>query len=296
LTSADFNEQVRPGGILNLTVKLQNTGFASLINERPIYVAVSPSPDGRGVRGEGEIRAILSLDPRTWEPGTITLTAKLHIPSNIEEGEYQLALWLPDAFVSLQSNSLYAIQFANENVFDESTGYNVLGGITVDKDAGGSYQRGTKFEEIESTSSVERGVVSALPVATTSADALVTNPQISNDAENVYFSFDYISGTYNAFQIFVDEDQNSKTGYIINDIGAEALFENQTWNIYNGAGTDWNWSPTELLIQFEDTGSQAQWKISRSLFKTPGLAVVFQLVDANWDTAFVTPKITYTLK
>ena len=40
LMSADFNEQVRPGGILNLTVNLQNTGFASIINEHPLYIVL----------------------------------------------------------------------------------------------------------------------------------------------------------------------------------------------------------------------------------------------------------------
>ncbi|MEO5887795.1 MAG: DUF4832 domain-containing protein, partial [Anaerolineales bacterium] len=40
VTSVDFNEQARPGGTLNLTVNLQNTGFASIINERPLYVVL----------------------------------------------------------------------------------------------------------------------------------------------------------------------------------------------------------------------------------------------------------------
>jgi len=94
----------------------------------------------------------------------------------------------------------------------------------------------------------------------------------------------------------VDKDQNPQTGYVINDIGAEALFENHTWNIYNGSGNDWNWAPTELLIHFEDTGSHVSWNISRSLLRSSGLDIVFQLVDSNWDAVFVTDKITYTLK
>jgi len=218
LTSADFNEQVRPGGVLNLTVNLQNTGFASIINERPLYVVVAQDAILRH-----EVQ--LDIDPRAWEPGTASFTAKLHLPSNADEGEYQLALWLPDGYESLQANPLYAIQFANENIWDESTGYNILGSITVDKNTGGSYQRGEMFEEIESTSSVERSVDS---VVTSPVESLISNPQISNDADNVYLSFDYVSGKYNAFQIFVDEDQNPKTGYVINGIGAETLFENHT--------------------------------------------------------------------
>jgi hypothetical protein len=153
LTSADFNEQVRPGGVLNLTVKIQNTGFASIVNERPLYVIL------RAERSDSEVEApqdaILhyqvkfELDPRTWQPGSSTFTAKLHIPSNITEGEYQLALWLPDGYESLQNNPLYAVRFANENIWDESTGYNILGTIVVSKDSTGAYKSGKDFSIIE---------------------------------------------------------------------------------------------------------------------------------------------------
>lgn len=153
LTSADFNEQVRPGGLLNLSVTLTNSGFASIINERPLYVVLRPKRSGSevGAGGEGEVRVKLTIDPRTWEPGAATFTAKLHIPSNIAEGEYQLALWLPDAFESLHDNPLYSIQFANENVWDASTGYNILGTVKVDASVAGSYKR-TDFMTVESLS------------------------------------------------------------------------------------------------------------------------------------------------
>jgi hypothetical protein len=238
----------------------------------------------------------LYIDPRTWEPGTATFTSKLLIPSNISAGAYQLALWLPDGYASLQDNPLYAIRFANDNVFDQSTGYNILGPINVNKAAGGSYQSGTKFEVIESTSSVQRSVSTTVTLESPSTRALISNPQISNDAENVYLSFDYASGEYNAFQSFVDTDQNPQTGYLINGIGAETIFENHTWNIYNGSGTDWNWAPTELLIQFEDSGSQVRWSVARELLHTSKFDAVFQLVDTNWNSAFLTSTLTYTLK
>lgn len=141
LTSADFNEQVRPGGVLNLTVNLQNTGFASIINERPLNVVLFNDSERYEVR--------TSIDPRTWQPGTSSLNIQLHIPSNADEGEYQLALWLPDTYESLRDNPLYAIQFANENLFDEQTGFNIFGAITVNKSVNGNYRRGNEFEEIK---------------------------------------------------------------------------------------------------------------------------------------------------
>ena len=295
LTTADFNEQVRPGGVLNLTVNLQNTGFASIINDHPIFVVLV------GRDAIPPYKAKLDIDPRTWEPGTATFTAKLHIPSNAREGEYQLALWLPDGYDSLQDNPLYTVRFSNENIWDESVGYNMLGALNVDKNVGGIYQPGEKFEFIESSSSVERSAVSIESIPTLAlespvGDTLIRNPRISSDAENVYLSIDYASGTYNAFQLFVDEDQNPKTGYAINGIGAETLFENHTWNLYEGSGTDWKWGLTEVPIHFDDSGSLVRWSISRKLLHSSKFDVLFQLVDTNWNSVFVTSKLTYTLK
>jgi hypothetical protein len=141
LTSAGFNEQVRPGGLLNLTVNINNSGFASLMNPRPLFVVLSPSSAGRGDRGEGETIVKLELDPRAWQPGDSSFSVTIRLPSKMDEGEYQLALWLPDGFESLQNNPLYAVQFANENVWDESTGYNILGTVKVDASVTGSYMR-----------------------------------------------------------------------------------------------------------------------------------------------------------
>ncbi|MBN8656928.1 MAG: DUF4832 domain-containing protein, partial [Anaerolineae bacterium] len=141
LTSADFNEQVRPGGTLNLVVNLENKGFASIINERFLYIVLFNDTERYEVQ--------TSIDPRAWQPGTSSFNIQLHIPSNTYEGEYQLALWLPDASETLKSNPLYSVHFANENIFDEATGYNSLGVIKVNKNTSGNYQRGDEFEVIK---------------------------------------------------------------------------------------------------------------------------------------------------
>ena len=298
LTSADFNEQVRPGGLLNLTVNITNSGFASLMNPRPLFVVLYSSPEGSGARGEGESSVKLELDPRTWEPGESSFAASIRLPSKIAEMEYKLALWLPDESETLQSNPLYAVQFANGGTWDESTGYNILGTVKVDSSVTGSYQR-TDFmqvEELNSTEDTPLPTSTPAPTVPAASGDLLSNPQITNDAENVIFSVDYANGQYNAFQLFVDTDQNPDTGFVVNNIGAEALFENNSWNIYDGSGTDWKWQPTEVLIFFEDTGNHASWRISRTLLNSSSFDIVFQLVDANWNAVFATDKQTYTLK
>ncbi|HNO95738.1 MAG TPA: DUF4832 domain-containing protein, partial [Anaerolineales bacterium] len=127
--------------ILNLSVTLENKGFASIINERFLYIVL--------FNGSERYEVKTSIDPRTWQPGTSSFDIQLHVPSNVDEGEYQLALWLPDAYETLHDDPLYAIQFANENTFDEATGYNILGIIKVDKNTSGNYQHGEEFEVIK---------------------------------------------------------------------------------------------------------------------------------------------------
>jgi len=291
LTSTDFNEQVRPGGLLNLTVNITNSGFASLMNPRPVFVVLQEP--------NSIFLTKLELDPRTWQPGNSSFTASIRLPSKIAEGDYTLALWFPDEAESLQSNPLYAVQFANETIFDESTGYNILGTVKVDSSMTGSYKRAKSMqvEELNSTKTIPIPTsASALAVTVPASDDLISNIHINNDTESVSFSFDYVTGQYNAFQLFVDADQNPDTGFAINGVGADTLFENNTWNIYDGLGSDWSWEPTEVLIWFEDTGSHFIWMISRSLLNSSNFDVVFQIVDSNWDSAFITSKVSYTIK
>lgn len=140
LTSAEFNEEVRPGGLLNLTVGLANTGFASLMNARPLFIVLREA--------NSIFLTTLELDPRTWQPGSSSFTAKIRLPSRIGEGQYDLALWLPDEAETLREDPLFAVQFANEGTWDEATGYNILGAVTVDSSVTGSYER-ADFMQVE---------------------------------------------------------------------------------------------------------------------------------------------------
>jgi hypothetical protein len=140
LTSADFNEQVRPGGLLNLTVNITNAGFASLINPRPIFVVLV----GRDAIPPYQVK--LELDPRTWQPGSSSFTAKIRLPSRIEEGEYNLALWFPDEAETLKENARFAVQFANEGTWEDATGYNILGKVNIDSSVAGSYERSESMQ------------------------------------------------------------------------------------------------------------------------------------------------------
>jgi hypothetical protein len=134
--------------------------------------------------------------------------------------------------------------------------------------------------------------------ASSSGD-LISNTSIENDAGNLVIQFEFAGDTasYNGFQVFLDTDQNPKTGMSIEGIGADFLLENDTLNAYAGSGSDWTWTPVEIELMFSNDNQAAKWTLPAAAFgDSPNVDVIFQLVDTNWVTAFVTNKLTFTLK
>ncbi len=123
LLEASFPRQVRPGRDLTLHVRLQNTGFASPLLPRPVYLIL--------VGQDNILSYPIPADPRRWQPGEHDLTASITLPVSLSAGTYQLALWLPDPSPRLQNDPRYAIRFANEGVWDAEHGWNLLGSLTV---------------------------------------------------------------------------------------------------------------------------------------------------------------------
>lgn len=132
LQSATMTPQVKPGGELSLTVTLTNTGFAAPINPRAVVVALD-GPQRYTV-------TLDSVDPRRWEAGqTATFSVRLRLPADAPTGSYRLALWLPDPTATLRDDPRYAVRFANVDVWDNATGFNVLtNNLVVDANAPGS--------------------------------------------------------------------------------------------------------------------------------------------------------------
>jgi hypothetical protein len=72
------------------------------------------------------------VDPRFWLPGedhNFTLACTLN---DMVPGEYKLYLNLPDPYPSIHNDPRFSIRLANENVWDEKTGYNYIATINVE--------------------------------------------------------------------------------------------------------------------------------------------------------------------
>jgi hypothetical protein len=122
LVEGEWPSEVRAGDAMTLSLRLNNGGFASPFNARPIFVVLRNGASRHVLPVEGT-----GTDPRRWWAGVESqLVAEVVVPAAAEPGRWRLALWLPDAAPSLRDRPEYAIRLANEAVWDERTGENVL--------------------------------------------------------------------------------------------------------------------------------------------------------------------------
>lgn len=122
LVEGQWPSAVRAGDEMTLSLRLRNSGFASPFNARPVFVVLRNGASRHVLPVEGR-----GTDPRRWWAGAESqLEGRVVVPADAEPGRWRLALWLPDAAPSLQNRPEYAIRLANEAVWDERTGENVL--------------------------------------------------------------------------------------------------------------------------------------------------------------------------
>ena len=71
------------------------------------------------------------VDPRFWLPEeehTFTLSCTL---KNFVEGQYKVYINLPDPYKSLHDDPRFSIRLANNDMWEEETGYNYITTINV---------------------------------------------------------------------------------------------------------------------------------------------------------------------
>ena len=129
LKGAAFGGDFKAGGQLDVKLHIQNEGFASIINKRPMqWVIVNASnPDEKYVIPSPK-------DPREWKGSqTYVYEESLKLPGGLKAGQkYKIALELPDDAPTLAGNPDFSIRFANEGVWEENTGLNILTTLTAE--------------------------------------------------------------------------------------------------------------------------------------------------------------------
>lgn len=120
LVNGTYPNTIDAGASFDITIHLENNGYAAPFNKRGLELVFRNSSSGVSHF------APLDHDPRLWLPGTHIIQQTLCTPPNLPNGTYDLLLNLPDPSPTLFDNPLYSIQLANNNVWESTTGYNDL--------------------------------------------------------------------------------------------------------------------------------------------------------------------------
>ncbi|MCR5407614.1 MAG: DUF4832 domain-containing protein [Bacteroidales bacterium] len=118
LTKGYFTQNPSAGDSMRAVLYINNAGFASVMNPRDAELVLTDD--------QGEVLSSwpLESDPRYWMGGNTTvIDQSIELPSGIS-GSCTLWLNLPDP--DYRTNPLYSIRLANEEVWDEETGFNKL--------------------------------------------------------------------------------------------------------------------------------------------------------------------------
>jgi len=134
LEEAAIDNSALAGDSLHLSLSIHNDGYAAPTQYKPIKLVLTHTVTGDTVvldySGTNE-------DIRFWIPGRITAEGAVQIPADLPDGNYRMALFIPDRDTSLANYPWYAIRFANAGTWNEDDGTNDLNHI-VSIGAGGT--------------------------------------------------------------------------------------------------------------------------------------------------------------
>ena len=119
LQSGSFPKTIQAGKKFHVQIKMKNVGYAAPYNPRPIQLVLR--------NGDGKTRSFnFKSDPRYWFTGNISVEEDFLLPADVSPGDYELLLNLPDKSNLLAGRPEYSIRLANENCWEDQTGFNKL--------------------------------------------------------------------------------------------------------------------------------------------------------------------------
>ncbi|AHM62254.1 hypothetical protein D770_20025 [Flammeovirgaceae bacterium 311] len=126
LREGTYSSQISQSEKLEISLQLENTGYASPYNRRPLNLIL------RNVSDATEHVLPFQADVRRWFTGEVQVEEEFSVAS-IPAGDYELFLQLPDKYSSIANRPEYSIRLANEDIWEETTGYNKLNHtLTID--------------------------------------------------------------------------------------------------------------------------------------------------------------------
>ncbi len=307
LLQAQLADSVKPGGKMQIHFELANEGFASPFNPRLLEIIIRNEETKKSYRLE------TNVDPRFWQAGdTVNVAVNGGIPGDIEEGNYQVFLHLADPVHALRYRPEYAIRLANEEVWEDSTGYNrMLHSVAISNASDGvDYSGNLWFADFtkepppppQETTIILDGTfddwndiapLDVYPNAEFPGDALNDNVDLTgmwaaNDADNLYLSYTVAGEIKNEYfyHVFIDADNDTSTGFHSGGsyMGADLMVENSSLWLYSGQNGEWAWTfagDATSVVGAEQRG-RVELAVDRFFFADAGLVnLLFNINDLN---------------
>jgi len=121
MVTGTFPNAASLNGVMPITLKIANVGFASLYNARTPYLVLRNASTG------AEYSVAINSDPRFWSANTTTtINDNIVLPADMTAGSYKLFLKLPDPDAGLSTRPEYSVRMANNTTWEATTGYNDL--------------------------------------------------------------------------------------------------------------------------------------------------------------------------
>ena len=308
LLNGEFSDKVKPNGEIDIELKIANKGYASPYNKRNIEFILRKTDKTK------QYRLITNEDARYWFSGdTVNFKITAGIPTTVEEGEYELLLQLADSEIALHDRSEYSIQLANENLWEEKTGFNSLNHmVSISNTVTGNNYTGDlffkpdtinstipasiiidgNFEDWQSVLQIDIGANSeetgdALNPSTDIVDAWITD-----DERKLYISYS-LDSTFSEqyfYHVFFDTDADTSTGFHSEEsfAGIDLMIENdQMWK-YTGTNGEWSWENYgnfNAAIGSDSNNNRIEISISKDFLKSLGandkISILFNVNDNN---------------
>ncbi len=120
LRAGRWPRRAAAGRSLSFALLMTNAGYASPYNPRPVFLILRNHGTG------SELALPCTADPRKWFSGDFEWDGTVQLPAGMAAGTYDLLLDLPDAYPSIARRPEYSIRLADEDCWEEKTGYNNL--------------------------------------------------------------------------------------------------------------------------------------------------------------------------
>jgi hypothetical protein len=125
LKSAEHPANFKQDDEYNVKIIFENIGFSAPYNPYILKLLF------RDAEGQIVYEHVSKEDPRFWYGGdSIQINGKLELPL-LPAGNYDVLLSLTDAQEKISNRPAYSIRFANEDVWEAETGYNLLFSQTI---------------------------------------------------------------------------------------------------------------------------------------------------------------------